>query len=232
MSTGGAQPPQAGWARRTHKGATDFRDTPSRARNLRGGCRCAATRTGQPDRTGPLEGQQTDSGSLRPVWHRHPACRDEVQEPQEGERFSPENLEALRDRHSEGPAPGPVFAPDPAKPAGGASAEAGASRREGTPGGESKPKGGTSPTAPSGGRGQRTSAEGKARKAGEDLHGSGRRVRLNQRQAGWVGREARPVPRKGNPSKGKSQERCRLKHGGEVSGGTKRQEGRNPGDAA
>ena len=40
-----------------------------------------------------------------------------------------------------------------------------------------KPKGGSSPTAPSGGRGQRTSAEMKARKAGEDLRGSGQQVR-------------------------------------------------------
>jgi len=95
---------------------------------------------------------------------------------------------------------------------------AGTSRGEGTPGGGAKPKGGSSPTAPSGGRGQRTSAEGNARKAGEDLHGSGRRVRLSQRHAGWVGREVRPVPRKGNPSKGKSQERYRLKHGGRFRG--------------
>jgi len=56
---------------------------------------------------------------LRPVWHRHPVRRDEVQRPQEGERFSSENLEALRDRDSEGPAQGPVLAPDPAKPVGG-----------------------------------------------------------------------------------------------------------------
>jgi hypothetical protein len=40
------------------------------------------------------------------------------------------------------------------------------------------------------------------------------------------------VPRKGKPSKGESQERCRLKHGGEVSGGTRRQEGGNPEGAA
>jgi hypothetical protein len=71
------------------------------------------------------------------------------------------------------------------------------SRREGTPGGEAKPKGGSSPTAPSGGRGQRTFAEGNARKAGEDLHGSGRQVRLSQRHAGWVGREADPCRERG-----------------------------------
>jgi hypothetical protein len=40
---------------------------------------------------------------LRPVRHRHPVRRDEVQKPQEGERFSSENLEAFRDRYSERP---------------------------------------------------------------------------------------------------------------------------------
>jgi hypothetical protein len=123
--------------------------------------------------------------------HRHPACRDEVQKPQEGEGFSPENLEALGDGDSEGPVSGGVLARNPGpSPREEVPPRAGPSRREGTPGGDGKPKGGSSPTAPSGGRGQRTSAEGKARKAGEDLHDSGRRVRSSQRQAGWVGREA------------------------------------------
>jgi hypothetical protein len=35
--------------------------------------------------------------------HRQPVRRDEVQKPQEGERFSSENLKAFRDRHSERP---------------------------------------------------------------------------------------------------------------------------------
>jgi hypothetical protein len=56
---------------------------------------------------------------------------------------------------------------------------------------------------------QRTSAEGKARKTSEVLSAQARQARLSQRQAGWSGRKARIVPRKGKPSKGESQERYR-----------------------
>ena len=65
-----------------------------------------------------------------------------------------------------------------------------------------KPKGGTGRLRRLSPMRQRTSAEGKARKAGEDLSNRARQGRLSQRQAGWSGRKARIVPRKGKPSKG------------------------------
>jgi hypothetical protein len=72
--------------------------------------------------------------------------------------------------------------------------------------------------SPEGGRGHRTAL----------VSGS---VRADARRARLVERPA-PCRGRGILRRAKSHERCRLKHGGEVSGGMKRQEGRNPEGAA
>ena len=83
------------------------------------------------------------------------------------------------------------------------------SRREANPWRGRKPKGGTGRYPALASERQRTFAEGKARKTSEARLNRAQPVRLSQRQAGWSGRKARIVPRKGKPSKGESQERYR-----------------------
>jgi hypothetical protein len=87
------------------------------------------------------------------------------------------------------------------------------SRGEGDPWRGRNPKGGTGRTPALASERQRTSAEGKARKTSEARLNRAQPVRLSQRQAGWSGRKARTVPRKGKPSKGESQERYRSETG-------------------
>lgn len=58
--------------------------------------------------------------------------------------------------------------------------------------------------------------------------GSGRRVRSSQRQAGRPAGRRRPCRGRGNLRREESHERYRLKHGGRVPGGRKRQEGGKP----
>jgi hypothetical protein len=163
---------------------------------------------------------------LRPVRHRHPVRRDEVQKPQEGERLSSESFEALRDRHSERPVPGSVLALKPTKPAGGSLRFA---RRR---------RGGRVPL-----EGEQSPREARVRpllreqgttdfRGGQCPEGGRGSARLGSAgpfeptPCGLGGPRGRPVPRKGNPSKGKSQERYRLKHGGRFRGeqGVKRVE--------
>jgi hypothetical protein len=169
---------------------------------------------------------------LRPVRHRHPVRRDEVQEPQEGERLSSESFEALRDRHSEGPVPGSVLASRPTKPAGGSLRLVRRRRGGRVPleGKQSPREARVRPLLREAGDNGLSRRAMPGRRARICTARVGRSVRANAMRAGWTERPTRAA--KGESFEGQIPGALPSETRREVSGGTRRQEGRNPEDAA
>jgi hypothetical protein len=163
--------------------------------------------------------------------HRHPACRDEVQEPQEGRGSLRRASGPLRSRLRRADDGGTVRRPARFKLKGGGHRDERGRRRGRQPLEGEKPKGGSGRCAAcSAGNGLPRRAK-PGRRARTTSSSSGASVRADARRARPAGRQADAA--EGETFEGpESHERYRLKHGGEVSGGTRRQEGGNPEGAA
>ena len=133
--------------------------------------------------------------------------RDEVQGPQEGRRSprraaKPSAIETPRARNGQASA-------DPDQGCGRRFREERSCRGGNTPGGD-KTQGRHEPsTLLHGRRGNGLPRMTKPGRRARSCILEGGSPAMSQRQAGWVGREARPEPWKGNPSEGESQERYR-----------------------
>jgi len=172
-------------------------------------------------------------GRDRPVRHRHPLRRNEVHKPQEGRRSLRRTPRAFAVKTPKGRPRQAACPPTTAKPTGGGAREERGRRGGGRPLEGEKPKGGTSRPGASAPMRPRTSAEMKPREASEDTAESSAAGPLEPTSGGEDRTERRgPCRGRGNLRRAQSQERTDLKHGREVAGGRKRQEGRNPGDAA
>jgi hypothetical protein len=172
-------------------------------------------------------------GRDRPVRHRHPPRRDEVHKPQEGRRSLRRTPRAFAVNTPKSPPRQAACPPTKAKLMGGGAREERGRRGGGGPLEGKKPKGGTSRPGASAPMRPRTSAETKPRKTGEDTAESSAAGPLEPTSSG-EGRTERfgPCRGRGILRRAESQERTDLKHDRKVAGGTKRQEGWNPGDAA
>lgn len=140
--------------------------------------------------------------------------------------LSEESVKALRDRYSEGPAKGRLA--DRSQGHGRRPRDERGRRGGNTPGGDESSREDRAEPSLAAER-QRTSAESKARKAGEEPSHRAWRFRSSQRQAGWLGREA------GNrAAEGETFEELNprsvtgMKQGRKVAGGRRRQEGEKP----
>jgi hypothetical protein len=147
-----------------------------------------------------------------------------------GVRISEENLAAPRDRDSEGQEEAGGLPPTRSKPRGGGARKTRA-RRGGrkTPGGDRIPREDRATLAGFGrGSGNGLPRSARPGRRARTQGGSGRRVRSSQRPAGRPAERRRPCRGRGNLRREESHERYRLKHGGRVTGGRKRQEGGKP----
>jgi hypothetical protein len=154
-------------------------------------------------------------------------CKD----PRRGEVLSGELLGPLRSRLRRADDGGTVRRPARFKLRGGGHRDERGRRRGRHPLEGEKPKGGSSLSAAcSAGHGlPRRAKPGRRARTTPSVNGAS--ARANARRARPAGRQADAA--EGETFEGpESHERCRMKHDGEVSGGTRRQEGRNPEDAA